>query len=612
MKKKIVSLILTVVALSFALFGLSACSEEEGTGNENRNFATLSMWLIWEGHNPQDDSAVEIEQKIEEEFNRITMETYSTKMEFTWFASEAEYKNALALQYQNFDPSNVSPDLSLPADDSSENATVNDDYPELKPGQVDIILMLDKDMLYSYAKSEKLVALDSFLRGTYKNVNNELSNVIRYSRVPIVTQSGSKTVTTYGTYAIPNLNSVGEYTYLKVNKAVAEYFHYTPSAVDTFAEAMALLYEVERTAGNPYTEYAFLKEAFPYYNSFFYTPYDASGSGVWNPLNQTGNNGLLATFWDGGATYSGGISYGDVKVSLDDQNYLSYLALMNYCETNAKFSEENYIVSVEKGDYTARYDEDYYFAVLDAPRMTDEDLFGGMWAISAYTANASRSMEIIAALETKEELLNTLVYGVKGDHYFFNNSDKTVQSIGSYYMNPKYAGNLCYVYADKTQTGSNHGFSAIEKEAFLIQKSEWIRDLFVDLTYLPELCTASAYTIPAEGDTPAQKVLQMDVIQKASDDIFAVLFADAPEAAKKLVDYVEDFKVLAKSTMDTRLGQVVNPQDNPQSSSSQKVLDLVTRHCTEAQDLSNNREPRKNRLAGNIDYWLKNQRTPEN
>ena len=611
MKKKIISLFLAAVTLFAALFALTACGDEEGSGVDTRNFTTLSMWLIWEGHNPQDDSAVEIEQKIEDEFNRITMETYSTKMEFTWFASEAAYKEALALQYQNFDPENVSPDLTDPSDDSSEGGTVNDDYPELKPGQVDIVLMLDKDMLYSYAREEKIVPLDTFLKGSFKNVYNELSSIIRYAKVPLVTETTigttTTTTTTYANYAIPNMNSVGEYTYLKVNKAVADYFNYKPEAVDTFAEAMALLYEVERTAGTPYVDYAFLKEAFPYYNSFFYTPYDANGNGVWNPLNQTGTNGLLATFWDASKGYAT-ITQGDVKISLEDQNYLSYLALMNFCETNGKFSEENYIVSVEKGDYAARNDEDYYFAVLDAPRMTDEDLFNGMWSISAYTVNAARSMEIIAALETDEQLLNTLVYGVKGDHYSFNNADKTVQSIGSYYMNPKYAGNLCYVYADKTQTGTNHGFSVAEKEAFLIQKTQWMRELFVDLTYLPELSSAVAYTVAAVGETPATKVYQMDVIQKASDDIFTVLFADAPLANVTLADYVNGFKTFAKNTMDDRLADLVDPNDE----FSQTVYDLIKNtHLGEGRDLAT-QAPRKNRLTGNILNWTLYQLVPEN
>lgn len=611
MKKKLISLFLTVLTLSFALLGLTACGDEEGSGIDTRNFTTLSMWLIWEGHDPKDDTAVEIEQKIEDEFNRITMETYSTKLEFTWFASEKDYKDALTLQYQNFDPENVKPEIIDPADESSDGATVNDDYPELKPGQVDIVLMLDKDMLFSYARDQKLVPLDEFLKGSFRGVNSELSNIIRYAKVPIT--NATTATTTYGTYAIPNMNSVGKYTYLKVNKAVADYFHYTQESVDTFAEAMALLYEVDRTAGNPYADRAFLKEAFPYHNSFFFTPYAEGGNGAWNPLNQMGKNGLLAAFWENGKAY-GTVAEKDLKISLEDQNYLSYLALMNFCEKNGKFSEEDYIVSVEKGDYLVQDDDNYYVAVLDAPRMTDEDLFSGMWSISAYTANAARAMEIIAALETDEALVNVLVYGVKGDHYSFNNTDKTVQSIGSYYMNPKYAGNLCYVYADKTQTGDRHGFSVAEKEAFLIQKTEWMRELFVDLSYLPELSGAVAYTVPATEETPdapavpATDILQMDLIQKASDDIFAALFANEPVTDESLASYVESFKTFAKSTMDTRLGELINPLDE----NSNTIYSLIKDTHLASGRNTLTQEPYKNRLSGNILNWALNQLVPVN
>ena len=602
MKKKLATLFLAVFALLVGIFGLTACgnSDDGGESMDNRNFVTLSAWLIWEGHDPNDASAVEIEQKVEDEFNRISMETYSTKVVFTWFASESDYKAALEQKYQDFDPENVTPDVSDPGKDSSEQTTVNDDYPELRPGQLDLVLMLDKEMYYSYVQDEngeynkKLVQLDTFLKGTYKNVYNELGSIIQHAKAPTVASSGKATVT-YNYYAIPNLNNVGQYTYLKVNKRVATDFHYNEDDVDTLAEVMSLLNSVERSGNPAYADYALLKEAFPYYNSFFFTPYAEGNTGVWNPENQSGTNGLLSFFWTNG---KGSLSYGDLKCSLEDQNYLSYLALMNWCEATDNFSEENYIASVEKGDYGARYDDEYYYIVLDTPRMTDEDLYGGMWAISAYTVNAARAMEILTALETKKELLNTLVYGVEGDHYSFNNADKTVQSIGSYYMNPRYAGNLCYVYADKNQNNAvPHGISVAEKESFMIQKTQWVRDLCVHIEYQPELIAASVRV--AEGEEP---ILEMNVIQKASDDIFAILMADTPEAST-LEAYVAEFKALAAATMETRLNMPVNPADPV----SDTVAELIEAH---KKAVSNSGAIFKDTLAGNIHYWVLYQLVP--
>ena len=75
MKKKLLSLFCATVLAVLAVVGLVSCGTDDdsssGTNTQNRNFVTLSMWVLWEEHNPNDESVLEIEAAVEEAFNAI-------------------------------------------------------------------------------------------------------------------------------------------------------------------------------------------------------------------------------------------------------------------------------------------------------------------------------------------------------------------------------------------------------------------------------------------------------------------------------------------------------------------------------------------------------------
>ncbi len=542
MKKKLLSLLLSILALSALVFSLASCDDGKDPNpeqNQNRNFVTLVMTVIWDGHEVDaqgnvPDSVREIEDAVEDAFNIITRETYSTKVEFVWHKDEAAYTAALEAKYN-----------------AIENATSNNpigekdgEYPAVTEKQLDLVLMLNKDMLADYAATGKLKVLDELFTTSGKKLYNEMSSIIDYTKVLY----NNKGTMAPATLAVPNLNSVGQYTYLLVNKAAANNYQTgLHNAYNSIADCVELIDEVaaDRDGFAAANGISPLLAPFDYYRAFFYTPYTlADGTKAGDTFLGKdaigGQNGLIASFWKADSyTYSSTVPalYADAAETLTNTDYMSYLAVMKWCADNNKYavtdmdnySGQKFAVGVMQGDYEVRdeFGDDYYCIVLDRPRMTDADLFSGMWAISEHTVNAERSMEIVQALLTDKTLINTLVYGIEGTHYRAEN-DGTVVPLGTYYMNPRYAGNLYNVLPDKTQ-----GQSVAWLEGRKIQKTEWDRDYFAGYFY---------------QDKISQE--KMNILQTVSNDIFDELYA-VPTAGTELRQYVFTFTAKAVELKDT-------------------------------------------------------------
>ncbi len=604
MKKKLLSLFCAAAFAVLAVMGLVSCGTDGDSSSDNttknRNFVTLSMWVLWEDHDPLDSSVIEIEAAVEEAFNAICTETYSTKVVFNWFASIEEYK--AELDRVNALNQGKAPATSTPTEGDSEEATLNDDYPALNQNQVDIVLVFDKAMYENLVldvdadtgmKYCHLTNLDTLLSSTYKNVKNELGQFLQYTKAQGMDGK-------YGNYAVPNPYSVGQYTYLLVNKAAATHFQFTESDFVNIEDCLPLIEEVY--ASN-YGQLAPVLAPFDYYNARFFTPYeserDPETDGIWD-ITANGKDGLVSVFWNN-TTNLGVINDSTISLSLQNNDYKAYLALRNFGDVNAiyasdaaaAYADHSFAVGVVKGDYALRSEySDYYCIVLDNPRMTDDDLYNGMWAVSAYTVNASRSMEIIAALESNKSLLNTLVYGVKGENYTLNIVEGTVASNGTYRMNPRYCGNLFYVYPDVSQGQSQQWLADLS-----VQKTEWLRDVWTDFTYY--------FNDGLDGNKQPINQYQilyisaesMNIIQRKSDEIFDVLVGyDAGEDVDGLTEYALAFYAKADTLLAEALADTA-----PNGFGTHKNAMFSGEDITVNPPVA-----KKHTLAGNIRLWWNN------
>lgn len=75
---------------------------------------------------------------------------------------------------------------------------------------------------------------------------------------------------------------------------------------------------------------------------------------------------------------------------------------------------------------------EYHVVVAEYPEASSQEMYGNMFAVSAYTASPSRCMEILTYLNTNTEIRDLLQYGIEGVHYTrtsTNETDKYGQSV---------------------------------------------------------------------------------------------------------------------------------------------------------------------------------------
>ena len=68
------------------------------------------------------------------------------------------------------------------------------------------------------------------------------------------------------------------------------------------------------------------------------------------------------------------------------------------------------------------YAEDYVMVPVAMPELETEDLYENMFAITNYTSDAARSVEILTYMNTNVEFRNLLLYGIEGKNYEMVNS----------------------------------------------------------------------------------------------------------------------------------------------------------------------------------------------
>ncbi|MGN1345487.1 MAG: hypothetical protein ACI4V1_01770, partial [Eubacteriales bacterium] len=96
-----------------------------------------------------------------------------------------------------------------------------------------------------------------------------------------------------------------------------------------------------------------------------------------------------------------------------------------------------------------QYEEDYYVSIYSKPMMSEDDAYGAMFAVSAYSKSLSRSMEIITYLNTSSDIRTILQYGAEGVHWEYENEDtkETIRILSDdYQMNLVDTGNVYMTY----------------------------------------------------------------------------------------------------------------------------------------------------------------------
>ncbi len=500
MNKRLIALFLCLVMM-LSVF-LTACAEdsEEDAKNELEEAKvasnmTLTMWIVSES--PVSES---IRADVTKAINSLTKAKYKTQLDIQYL-SEEEYFGKLTEAMEAFEATKKEQNANKPTQTGTTNAeetgtTVEeivtdehgmyrDNYPIVLENQVDIIyigdvkdssgkLLMSGQQMYTELRSDNWLALlDDALKGDAKKIKEFVSPTL----LSAVQEKGS-------TYAIPNNNVIGEYTYMCLNKEM----------IDSFSLDGYLSRGVIKNFANDYI-YQFLDmlavHAGDIWKDSSVLPIDATYEDClallayyWNidPEDYSIDSDEFSIF--GTSTLIDKPNRGESAVKIESlfenkEFTEAYLKLNKYrMDENNEFfrTEENEGVSydaygikfvegsleeltVENGvSYYYENGTQYYVVPVGYPMASAEDIYGNMFAVATTTLSVERSMQIITYLNTNTEIRNLLQYGIEGQHYIFdeNNRVKLMEDKnGNKYEMDIYAtGNAFLAYPDPSMNAS--------------------------------------------------------------------------------------------------------------------------------------------------------------
>lgn len=448
MNKRLTALFLCLVMMLSVFMASCAKDSEEDAKNELEEAKvasnmTLTMWIVSES--PVDD---EVRDDVTKAINSLTKAKYKTQLEIHYL-SEEEYFSKLTEAMDAYAQTKKEQNANKPATTGTsgseeggttaeeivtdENGMYRDNYPVALANQVDIIYIgnvagMSGQEMYSELRSKDLLAaLDEAIKGDAKKIKEFVSPTL----LSAVQEKGV-------TYAVPNNNPIGEYTYMCLNQKLMDRYslqgHLTRGSIKSFS--------------NEYV-YQFINMISRYESDLL--PIDATYEECLN---------LLAYYWNvnpddysinskdfsifGSSLLNSNPSRGENAVGaeslFENEDFRThYLALNKYRmdeskvffrnEKNMETAYGSYGIKFVKGSLDELTVEDgvsyyidengvrYYVVPVGYPTASEEDIYGNMLAVAKTTLSVDRSMQIITYLNTNAEVRNLLQYGVEGKHY---------------------------------------------------------------------------------------------------------------------------------------------------------------------------------------------------
>ncbi len=434
MMKRIISLILCLGMIAGALL-MAGCESEDGSTTSSNEALPMTLNFIGITEKTTTPDAIEA---TEEALNRIFKTEFKTKIELTLVtadqyinlvearvkeADEAATKLAAIKKYNAFAQKLANEEQRAQSSDSdtglfgkwtqsedvveastlstgtaytAEQTTVYADgkietvYPSAT-SPIDI-LMIDGKEMYDYLDAK------GYLLSIENKLETEFTKFRQYIYPTYLEQL--KTITG-DIKAIPNNNLLAEYTYLVVDKALADKYDLDVDAIDTYDDLDADGFLSEVAKNENVTPMATEPDALGVYSYF---EGDIAVGTYYNPIY--------------GYSTAEGTDF-VVRNLFDIPEYTSHLVLMEEYRDNGYFNKKGdaFAVNVVKGDASlpATYGDNYYVKVLQNPFVDMDAIFDGMIAVSSYTANDTRALQILQSINTNPEVKNILQYGIAYD-----------------------------------------------------------------------------------------------------------------------------------------------------------------------------------------------------
>lgn len=454
--KKLISMLLCLVFVALALV---SCGDDEIIQPEaERPNLTLRMAIVVD-----DKTTAEGVAAMQKAFNDQCEVLLSTHVEFECIKA-SEYRERMDAIMEEVEDEKSKQNSAIEdtmADTGSTEGTEVDaenKYPAASKGQFDIVLIADEAMYEDYIKRGWIVGLDAHLNGNFKVLNTKMLASVKTAAFD--TEKGDY-------FGIPANRAYGSYTYLVLNKAAADLYNIDPDKVTSLADAHALIASMQvASAGNGLSKWQTL------YGENFSVIREKESDYQMPNVKYLSQDFTAFSFI--GETYKADDSIGLVGNAtnlLKNEEYVRYLTTKYIARKENWFGDgtaENFLIGLAEGDYELRYsNEDYYYCPIMLPVLERSEIFGGMLAVSKFTVNEKRSLEIIQELMTnanRADLLNIALYGDAQTNYAMEEGLVVYRNMSNYGAHPDYLfgglREIAYPCANFGQTVNTYAHAA--------------------------------------------------------------------------------------------------------------------------------------------------------
>lgn len=428
--------------ISFGLCLIMVAALFAGCGNQNATTTTTNpgdlpttINLIGITEQTTTQEAIDF---VEEALNKITKSRYKTKIELTLVTAEEYMKeidnrvaqanqasiklaaitkfNALAVKeannaqkllsesgnkknnnkWTNQVSTVVASTMATGKVYSAEETTVYEDgkietvYPSAQ-SPIDIIMIDGKEMY------EELEA-KGYLLSVKKKLDEKFTKFRQYIYPTFFEQLQA---ITGDIKAIPNNNVLAEYTYVVIDKTIADAYNngngFNIDNVEDYSDLEDFLAYVKAN-----------------HSSVAPLATEPDALGIYQYME---GDLAIGTYYDPIYGYDTAEGSDFVVQNLYSiPQYQEHVALMQKYNAAGYIVEgaENYAVNVIKGNayIEEEYGDDYYVKVVQNPFVEPDAIFDGMFAVSAFTSSEDRALEIIEMFTTDPEAKNIFQYGI--------------------------------------------------------------------------------------------------------------------------------------------------------------------------------------------------------
>lgn len=524
MKKKLVSLLLCIVML--LSFTMASCSSDtEDPAEENPEETRGAMTLVWALVCDEVPSA-ETQKSIQDAVNKITESKYTTHVLLEFYetdeystvvekrleqnAVEAEKQENAKKAWKRFVKANrtvenedgstyrveterlyemfwesfpeyekyVQPEETTGEDYTETEAETELNewgigvlaYPEPTEYQLDIIYVSGYDNYTRYIDNEWLARLDENLTEKSQILSDKIFDAFL-----------TAVETDIGTFAIPNNNTVGDYTYLLLHKELIDKYFYLEDNITGLTSDLCqdFLYDVANSESENYVPLL--------NNEATKTPQNVK---FWNISYTEDDKGEIASqaytnaYSVLGSTYSKTVTQRrettcvyQCMLMLADSSYTSQLKTLKQYECDGYYGAgENEtrtfaagIVVGDAADLIPQYSGDYHMIVIDYPRGNESDLFAHMWGVTSYCKDVDRAMEIVTYLNSNEDFRNLIQYGIEGVHYTIDATTGMLERLNNnYMMDINKTGNVFLAYPEEGMSPDAWNYGKIQNQDALV------------------------------------------------------------------------------------------------------------------------------------------------